>query len=334
LGAIGLRNLRSMHVLERIAAALHDAGVPALALKGAALHLTVYDSLDQRPMDDIDLMVRRDDLARTRQVLEELGGVREPTPVSEDFFPRFYYETGYLFGDVCPVKIDLHVRPFRPLRYARFVPDDALWGGAQQVSIGRASVFVPSPENTLIHLAAHAAIHGATDGKWLQDIQLWSDRFGADLNWHLILDRVKRWRLALPVREGLRAAAHAFGAVYPPGFDRMIHEVRTNWRDRLALWQAPRDADHPAAQVLVNVLCTPGWRFALAYLRAVAFPDRACMSGTDEGHQGMWLPWAVMGRWLRPLVSWAHRGQRCDRPGLGLDQAWRGDAMADGRANL
>lgn len=310
-----------MRVLERIASALNEAGVPALALKGAALHLTVYDSLDQRPMDDIDLLVRMEDLDKTRLLFEHLGGVREPPPVSEDFFPRFYYETGYLFGDVCPVKIDLHVRPFRPLRYAQFVPDDALWDGAQQVSIGRATVFVPAPENMLIHLAAHVAIHGASNGKWLQDIQLWADRYGADIDWRLMLDRVNRWRLTLPVREGLRAAAQALGAVYPPGFYRRLHEVHTTWRDRLALWQAPRDADHAAAHVLVNITCTPGWRFTLAYLLAVAFPDRACESETGVGHHGKRRAPALMRRWLRPLLRWIQKSRRYDRPRFDLDHA-------------
>lgn len=282
LGAIGLRNLRSMRVLERVACALNSAGIPVLALKGAALHLTVYESLDQRPMEDIDLLVRMEDLPKTQQLFESLGGVREPIPVSDDFFPRFYYETGYLFGDVSAVKIDLHVHPFRPLRYGRLVPDEGLWEGARQVPIGRAVVFVPSPENMVIHLSAHAAIHGVTDGKWLHDLRHWVDMYGADIDWRLLLDRVQRWRLTLPVREGLRAAAKACHATYPVGFRSRLDEFRTNWRDRLALAHAPRDANHPMAQVLVNLMCTPGWRFRLAYMWAVARPRWASATRTTR----------------------------------------------------
>ncbi|MCH7841037.1 MAG: nucleotidyltransferase family protein [Planctomycetes bacterium] len=125
-----LRNIRMMHLLERIAARFHEAGVPLMVLKGAALNLAIYDEPSDRPMDDIDLLVRPRDHDRAAVLLEQLGCLRGGHLVRDDFFPRFHYESDHTAGTIDPVKIDLHVRPLRPLRYSRLNPDEALWRDA------------------------------------------------------------------------------------------------------------------------------------------------------------------------------------------------------------
>ena len=50
-------NLRLRHELTRITAALTEAGIPALALKGIVLAYTAYKDPSLRPMMDLDLLV-------------------------------------------------------------------------------------------------------------------------------------------------------------------------------------------------------------------------------------------------------------------------------------
>ena len=71
LSAPGLRNVRMMHLLERIAAKFNDADVPLIVLKGGALNLTVYERLDQRPMDDLDLLIRPEDIDRALGLIDQ-----------------------------------------------------------------------------------------------------------------------------------------------------------------------------------------------------------------------------------------------------------------------
>ena len=307
---LSFRNMRMMHLLERIAAEFNKADVPLMALKGGALYLTLYEQPDERPMADLDLMVRPEDIDKALPLLEGVGGIRGEPLVREDFFPRFHYELEYTVGTVYPVKIDVHVRPFRPLRYSQSVPSNALWDEAEPVSIGRSTILVPSVEGMLIHLAAHAAIHGCTRGKWLEDITRWIDRYEARIDWGGVLAKAQSWNLALPVREGLSRVQHEYGTVCPPEVSVRLSRLRVGWRDRLALWQAPRDAGHPAAHVAVNVLCTPGWRFRLAYLVAVLIPDKAHMGDWYPRRHWGWLPCAHVLRWLGPIVLRLPRAER------------------------
>ncbi len=303
LPASSIRNLRLMHLLERIARKFNELEIPLMVLKGAALNLTVYDGPEQRPMADLDLMVRVEDIEGACTALESLGGLRSPTQFREDFFPRFHYELEYNVGTIYPVKIDLHVRPFRPLRYSQLIPPTAFWDRAEAVQIGLATVLIPSVEDMLIHLTAHAAIHGPLRPMWLADIKLWIDAHQTRLDWTQFLTTVEEWRLALPVRKALDCTQSEFGLLCPPFVSERLAEMRVNWRDRVALWEAPRDADHPASHVAVNVLCTPDWRFVLGYLLAVAFPDRAHMADWYCHRHWGWLPCARLLRWLAPLAA-------------------------------
>ena len=305
-----IRNLRMMHLLERIAGRFNSAGVPLMVLKGAALNLTLYDRPDRRSMADLDLMIRPEDVDEAFALLEELSGLRGEPLVREDFFPRFHYEMEFAIGSIYPVKIDLHVRPFRPLRYARLLPPDAFWEAAEPRRIGRATVLIPSVEDMLIHLTVHMAIHGQPRDKWLRDIREWINTYEARIRWNRFLTTVEKWRLALPVQVGLDLAGRASDRLCPPEVRQRLSKMRITWRDRLALRQAPRDAAHPAAHVVVNALCTPGWRFVLSYLRAVVLPDRTHMADWYHARHPGWLPCAHVLRWVGPIVSWIPRQWR------------------------
>lgn len=300
--ARAFRNMRLMHLLERIASKFNRAGIPLMVLKGAALNLSLYGSPSARAMDDLDLAIRPEHIDDARALLEELGGLRGEPQVREDFFPRFHYEMEYSIGTVYPVKVDLHVRPFRPLRYSRTVPPEAFWDDAVTVRIGNASVLHPSPEDMLIHLAAHSAVHGNSRKKWLEDIRLWTEARGPQINWNNVVAKLDHWRLALPFQRAIAATETRSAPVCPPDVRRALEVLAGNWRDRLALDQAPRDASHPATHVVVNAICTPGWRFVLGYLWAVAVPDRAHMADWYCRRHWGWLPSAHLLRWLGPVA--------------------------------
>lgn len=299
-----LRNVRLMHILERLAARFNQAGVPLMVLKGGALQLLLYDRPDERPMDDLDLLVRPKDIEKAQALLIQAGCLRGEELVREDFFPRFHYEMAYTCGRICPVKIDLHVRPFRPLRYSQTVPDSAFWARALAVPIGQSTVFVPEPGDMLIHLAVHAEVHGNPRPQWRADVRRLVETFESSIDWDEILVTARHWGLALPLRRALQRIEAETGPLCPPQVLRRLGRLRAGWRDRLALWQAPRDLGHPAAHLAVDALCTPSLRFSLAYLRAAVFPDARHMEGWYGRNHRFWLPCAHGLRLLWPVLRW------------------------------
>jgi hypothetical protein len=112
-----LRHHRIGHLLDQIDRSLDSARVPAVALKGAALRaLGLYGSTE-RPMGDVDLLVRVEDAAAVEEALRALGYARSFVmqrhvvlePVGGDGFVGF----GEHIDN--PVKIEVHTHIAEPL---------------------------------------------------------------------------------------------------------------------------------------------------------------------------------------------------------------------------
>lgn len=281
---------------------LQADNVPFLLLKGAALNAVLYDQPGVRTMIDVDILIRAPDVDRVDRLLRRCGCSPGADLVRDDFYPRYYYEREYFTCHRPPVKIDLHVRPFRPLRYARTVPDEALWDRPQQTALGNLTVDIPSADNMLIHLAVHAAGHGLSELRWLYDIKMWLDRFGSRIDVKQVAAKCRTWRVALPVLRALERTSTVFGQSYRDLTEAIRPTARTGLADRLALSHAPRDAERPVTSVLVNLLCTPGLRFRLGYLKAVLFPGRSHMGQLYHRRHPGWLIAAHLVRAARSIA--------------------------------
>jgi Uncharacterised nucleotidyltransferase len=68
--ATAIRNTLLYRELEALLRALRTLGAPVIALKGAALADTVYQDRALRPMSDVDLMVRKEQLLDVEDLSE------------------------------------------------------------------------------------------------------------------------------------------------------------------------------------------------------------------------------------------------------------------------
>ncbi len=253
--------------------ALERESIPCLLLKGAALHATLYQALNARPMVDVDVMIQPSDAARASALLAELGWRPEAPFVRADFFPRFHYECPFVTCDEPRVRIDLHVRPFRPVRFAETVPTDAFWNPSRDVTLCGQAVRVPNQSAMLIHLAVHAACHGASHLRWLYDIFAWCRSHAHDIDAADIVARCHDWKLGLPVGQALQAVRRTFGTTSL--IDAILGALprQVGLLDRLVMWQAPHGDDRHVMDVVVNAIAMKGWRRRLAYMSAIALPD-------------------------------------------------------------
>jgi hypothetical protein len=257
----------------RVLARLRVAKIPFILLKGAALNATVYEP-GLRSMTDIDVLIRPGDTAAADRVLRNAGCRPGADLLRADFYPRYYYEREYFTRHTPSVKIDLHCRPFRLLRYARTVPESAMWRDCREVRLGELDVQIPGPEDMLIHLAVHLACHGNSQLRWLYDLRLWLERFGSEIDVTQLADKCRRWQLALPVNRALREVERQFGSCNGV-LTALIRATKciAGPLERLALATAHLGQDAPVLYSVANAITAPGLRFRLGYLSAVLLPE-------------------------------------------------------------
>jgi hypothetical protein len=150
--------------------ALGQAGIPVVLLKGAALAVAVYRSFEERPMADIDLLVRREDAQRAQELLLGAGWRRPACDRSlaadervyevHQHLPPLEDERGTETG------LELHTdlfgagHPFAELTRG-------VWRDARSVRLDDAEVLVPSPVHLFVHCCVHFAwSHMGRQGAW------------------------------------------------------------------------------------------------------------------------------------------------------------------------
>lgn len=295
----------------RALARLQMAQIPFLLLKGAALCAEAYTP-GLRPMTDVDVLIHAADVHTADKVLRNAGCRPGADLVRPDFYPRYYYEREYSTRRNPSVKIDLHCRPFRLLRYARTVPDEAMWGDTREVPLGDLKVRIPGPEDMLIHLAVHAACHGNCHLRWMYDIRLWLEHTGHQINMERLADQCRRWQLALPVHRALVKTREVLNSD-DETLDAAIRATtgKASPLQRLALASAHLGQDAPVLYTAASVLSAPGIRFRLGYLSAVIMPDPGHLAQLYSRRHPGWQ-----------LAAHAIRLSRC------IKRAWAGPAAA------
>jgi hypothetical protein len=162
------RHRRIAELLQHIDERGRATGIAAVALKGAALHAIGLCAAGERPMADIDLLVRPADAERMARLLESLGFYESDASWKERVFtPQVQRAVGGL-GEHSDnyVKIDLHERICERLPWRITDVTDCVFPTQARPGVNA----YPSTASLMIHLLLHAA--GAMAFQSLRLLQL------------------------------------------------------------------------------------------------------------------------------------------------------------------
>jgi hypothetical protein len=195
--ASGVRNALLLAHLGEVLRRFDDASVPVIVLKGADLAERVYEDVSLRPMSDVDLLVRPDRIGAAVGVLDALGfapeDARGPHPSRQ----------------VAPIAENLHVAPMTrrggirvEIHYAiataaeaGSIDHEGIWSRAAQALIGGVPAPVMTPEDLLLHLCIHVAVHHGFEARLVQvcDIPAVVDRWSDRIDWAVLWSRARAW---------------------------------------------------------------------------------------------------------------------------------------------
>ena len=149
----------------------HDIDV--LLLKGAGLAHSAYARPTERPMGDIDLLVRGEKAQRAWELALGNGWTRRGDVAEERSYADHQHLSPLEDADGLQIGLELHTALFT-LQAPFRLPPEQLWESARRITIGGQPAYVPSPEDQLLHAALHFAwSHEMTFGAFrtLRDIE-------------------------------------------------------------------------------------------------------------------------------------------------------------------
>lgn len=184
-------NLYLTHELLALLKRLAEYGIAAVPYKGPILAQEIYGNLALRHFADMDLIVRRRDVARVRQLLSEEGYRPRQllTPFQE--FLQFYSKNTRGFIHMSKnVKFDLHWGVTQLRHFSFPMTEERFWSLLQSRHLGGVKVAVIPPEEMLQFLCIHGARHHWIILKWVCDVAEMI-RQRPDLQWSRLITQAE-----------------------------------------------------------------------------------------------------------------------------------------------
>jgi hypothetical protein len=286
MGLVTEFQLASLHDrLGKLLAVLAQHEIEALLLKGAGLAYSAYSSLEERPMGDIDLLVRPDDAERAWTLAVENGWMRRKDVALERSYEDHQHLSPLEDADGMQIGLEIHIALFT--QQAPFaLPASELWQRARRITIAGAPALVPSAEDQLVHAALHFAwSHEMTFGTWrtLRDVE----RIIASntLDWDEVVARAKAVRGGTCCYWTLRLARDVAGVTVPAAaLDALSPRLPEPMRRRMTCFFAQQALPTPGTGINSVSLSRALWSLAIR--------PRA------EGH-GSSRPWLDTEEWVR-----------------------------------
>jgi hypothetical protein len=210
--------------LFRILDCLDALGIEVIPYKGVVLSEVYYGDMALRQPGDMDLFVRKHDVARIKSAVRDLGyTLRVPIPEDAE---KDYIASGYEWTFDSPAGRNLLELQWalQPRFYAVDYDMDGLFERAVNVTVASRRVKTPSPEDLLLVLAVHAAKHVWGRLIWLCDIAQILKREG--LHWDWVQSRAREFGIERILRITLLLAKRFLATAIPAPLEQAILEDR------------------------------------------------------------------------------------------------------------
>ena len=175
------RNIILTDELCRLIDIFHNAGIEAIPYKGPALALFAYNDLGLRRFVDLDLIVKKSDVPRARDLLfkEDYTLSKPLTPAQQDLLLRTQHNLQFSRNNR-RILLELHWE-VAPHLFASSVQENELWQNLTTIKINDREVNALTAEDLLFSLCVHGSRHLWERLGWICDVAEIITRH--ELNW-------------------------------------------------------------------------------------------------------------------------------------------------------
>ncbi len=197
------RNTTIFYHLSKLLKHFQENHIPIIVLKGAALAATIYPLPSLRIMYDVDVLLKRADVATVDSLLLNLGYTPQPCDKwQEERAHHIYISSNRLF---C---LEVHWL-LASLNSPTTVDITKVWQRAKPLQLENVEVLALSPEDLIQHLCIHTlSRHNFYSSFQLRNVyDLWAiiDKYGNDqIDWDYLLESSRQYRTSIFVYLTLR----------------------------------------------------------------------------------------------------------------------------------
>ena len=179
------RNMKLYSQLEEVLQKFAREGIPVTLLKGAYMAKYVYDNIALRPMSDIDLLIKQDDLGKVHHLLLNDGYSIIESSFAGELPP--YQKKGKV-----ALEVHSHLKVLPNKEYADI---NKIWTRTNKVVIGEAEALTLCPEDLFLHLCLHNCIQHRFENGLVAciDTKYFLKHFEKEIDWEQLWHQAQEW---------------------------------------------------------------------------------------------------------------------------------------------
>jgi hypothetical protein len=270
---------------DRVIGLLTRSGLSPLLLKGAALRLIAYRESVERSHGDLDLLVRRREFDRARDVMLS-AGYAPPAAEMEVAYSEHHFHLPVVGKG--GFHIDLHWRLSRPESPFTLDTEGFLARSVLHVRTSGPAIRVPALQDLALHMASQNLEDSFSSLRRLVDL----DRIVAlpgGLDWDGLLEEAQRSNLEHVLTHSLTLARRVLGSAFPEKIERRLR-LPALTRAHIALLRPVHSlldrsgARRPVAMQLLHFWLLSSGRARLAHVVRM-------IRGIEDPMEWIWQHW-------------------------------------------
>ncbi len=186
-----INNIKHLNELEELSLLFEKIGITAIFLKGSHLAFHVYPSPSLRPMDDIDIIVKEDDIPKISAALIESGYCNDYYTLENIKKYHRHLPPFTKKGKRC---IELHWTLMQPMFQTPETEKTLMWmiGETEEKTYGKGRALVFRPNAVIFQLMLHIGLNDyiSPSLKNLLDITVLIQKHQHEINWEVISAKI------------------------------------------------------------------------------------------------------------------------------------------------
>lgn len=312
---VAVRNTLLYQKLADILASFNKAGIEVMLLKGAALAANVYGNVALRPMADVDLLVKKENLSCVDATLKNIGyssidrSVEEIKPRLVSYLTTFDYQNSA--QDSPSLHIHYHfVNSTIPTHsYIDKIKIEKIWQEAGQVEILGVKTLVMAPHQLLIHLAEHSlrVTHSFSRLSYFCDINEAINFYRKRLDWNRLVNQSFEFNLNRMVYFSLYFTAKFLNTAIPEEILYALKPPRFGWEEKIFVWLVARDKRFPGLSYLLHLAMNKGLLEKGRFILRTLFPPRQILAQRHYIQESKLNYFYYLDR-IKEVFSYAYKG--------------------------
>jgi hypothetical protein len=265
--------------LEKVLDTFRKAGIQVIVLKGAALAEKIYGNLALRPMTDIDLLAKKEDLFSLDDQMKILGYRPSDISINDIDFSSTYLTT-LDYRSLSPNSTSFHVHwhfvnsTIPNESYINKIKIEDIWRDAEKTKIADVETMVMAPHHLLIHLSEHAlrVTHSLSKFSFFCDIDEVVNSYKERLDWDQLVMESLKFKLNRMVYLSLYFTAKFLETKIPENVLLKLRPEHFSLGERIFMNSISNNKRLPGLSYLVHLAMNNGFLQKMNFLGRTLFP--------------------------------------------------------------